>query len=412
MADRTNAPSFVYLDTVPAVEEFTARIARARELALDTEGASFHRFVDRIYLLQLSTRDTHAVIDPLSIGQPTGLGRLLEDPSVEVVFHDADYDLRLLEQDYGWKIKHIFDTRIAAQLLGYTAFGLAALLERFFGVKLDKKHQRADWSMRPLTADMLDYAAQDTRYLLELKDLMSAELERMGRMAWAREEFGLLEGTRWADEEPGMGFLKLKGARDLTRRELAVLRELVPWRDAVARQMDRATFRVLGNEQLLDLSRTQPQSRDALAKIKGMPRGILEQRGAELLDAVTRALAVPEAELPRFPKAARWDRDPEFDARVSALKTARDEAAKRLALDPGVLCSRDRMEAVARRNPATVDELLEVTELRRWQAGELAEAFVAALAPHRGSTEPGEKKAPRPPRGKRAATEDASPYSD
>ena len=412
MAQGANAASFVYLDTVEAVDRLTSQIAAAKELALDTEGASFHRFVDRIYLLQLSTRDTHAVIDPLPIGTPAGLGRLLEDPTVEVVFHDADYDLRLLEQDYGWKIKHIFDTRIAAQLLGYSAFGLAALLDRFFDVKLDKKHQRADWSMRPLTADMLDYAAQDTRYLLELKDRMTAELERMGRMSWAREEFALLEGTRWADEEPGMGFLKLKGARDLSRRELAVLRELVPWRDAVARQMDRATFRVLGNEQLLDISRTQPQTREELAKVKGMPRGILEQRGAELLGAVARARAVPEAELPRFPKAARWDRDPDFDARVSALKTARDEAAKRLMLDPGVLCSRDRMEAVARRNPATVEELMEVTELRRWQASELAEAFVAALAPHRKGTATAEKKPPRAPKTRRAAAEDSSPYSD
>jgi ribonuclease D len=414
VADRAKATSFVYLDTVPAVEQFTSSIAGVTELALDTEGASFHRFVDRIYLLQLSTRDKHAVIDPIPIGTPAGLGKLLEDPRIEVVFHDADYDLRLLEQDYGWKIEHIFDTRIAAQLLGYSAFGLAALLDRFFGVKLDKKHQRADWSMRPLTPDMLDYAAQDTRYLLELKDKMSAELERMGRMDWAREEFALLEGTRWADEDPTLSFLKLKGARDLSRLELAVLRELVPWREGVARQMDRATFRVLGNEQLFDIARTQPQSRDALAKIKGMPRGILEQRGNELLDAVRRALAVPEAELPKFPKTARWDRDAEFDTRVSALKTARDEAAKRLGLDPGVLCSRDRMEAVARRNPATVDELMEVTELRRWQAKELAEAFVAALEPHRKSAGDGVvgKKPPRVPKPKRATSEEASPYKE
>jgi ribonuclease D len=410
VAHRANAASFVYLDTVAALEQFTQGIAGVKELALDTEGASFHRFVDRIYLMQLSTRDKHAVIDPIPIGKPSGLGKLLEDPSVEVVFHDADYDLRLLEQDYGWKIKHIFDTRIAAQLLGYTAFGLAALLERFFGVKLDKKHQRADWSMRPLTADMLDYAAQDTRYLLELKDKMSAELESMGRMGWASEEFALLEGTRWADEDPALSFLKLKGARDLTRRELAVLRELVPWREGVARQMDRATFRVLGNEQLFDIARTQPQARDALAKIKGMPRGILEQRGGELLDAVRRGLAVAETELPKFPKATRWDRDPEFDTRVSALKTARDEAAKRLALDPGVLCSRDRMEAVARRNPATVDELMEVTELRRWQANELGQAFVNALEPHRKSG--AEKKAPRAARAKRPASDDGSPYKE
>jgi ribonuclease D len=383
VADGATEASFVYLDSVEAVERFSDGIANATELALDTEGASFHRFVDRIYLLQLSTRTEHAVIDPIPIGRPAVLGAMVERRDVEVVFHDADYDLRLLEQDYGWKINHIFDTRIAAQLLGYTAFGLAALLERFFGIKLDKKHQRADWSMRPLTHDMLEYAAHDTRYLLELKDKMSAELAQMGRLAWAREEFALLEGTRWADETPGMAFLKLKGARDLSRRELAVLRELVPWRDAVAAQLDRATFRVLGNEQLLDIARTQPQTRDALGKVKGMPRGILDQRGGELLDAVARAVAVPEAELPKFPRAARWDRDPDFDARVSALKTARDAAAQRLSLDPGVLCSRDRMEAVARRNPATADELMEVTELRRWQAAELGDAFVAALDPHR-----------------------------
>ena len=261
MADRANTESFEYLDTVAAVDQFTAEIANVTELALDTEGASFLRFVDRIYLLQLSTRHRHAVIDPLPLGTPAGLGQLLESAKVEVVFHDADYDLRLLQQDYGWQITHIFDTRIAAQLLGYTAFGLAALLERFFDVKLDKKHQRADWSMRPLTKDMLNYAAQDTRFLLELKDKMSSELEHMGRMGWAREEFALLEGTRWADEEPGMSYLKLKGARDLTRRELAVLRELVPWRDSVAKQLDRATFRVLGNEQLLDIARTQPATR-------------------------------------------------------------------------------------------------------------------------------------------------------
>ena len=387
-APRASASSFVYLDSVAAVDQFTAGIADVSELALDTEGASFHRFVDRVYLLQLSTRTRHAVIDPIPIGRPAGLTALVEDPSVEVVFHDADYDLRLLQQDYGWKINNIFDTRIAAQLLGYTAFGLAALLERFFAVKLDKKHQRADWSMRPLTHDMLEYAAHDTRYLLELKDRMSEELGRMGRMGWAREEFALLEGTRWADEEPGMGYLKLKGARDLDRRELAVLRELVPWRDSVAGQLDRATFRVLGNEQLLDVARTQPQTRDALGRIKGMPRGILEQRGAELLDAVARALAVPEAELPKFPRAARWDRDPDFDTRVSALKTARDAAAKRLSLDPGVLCSRDRMEAVARRNPVTVAEVMEVGELRRWQAEELAVAFVSALDPHRKAAKP------------------------
>jgi ribonuclease D len=378
----------LYLDTSEAVARFMESIARAPILALDTEGASFHRFVDRIYLLQLSTREQTAVIDPLPVGTPEQLGRLLEAPDVEVVFHDADYDLRLLQQDYGWHVRHIFDTRIAAQLLGIRAFGLAALLERYFEMRLDKKHQRADWSMRPLSRDMLDYAAQDTMHLLGLRDRMREELERAGRWEWAREEFQLLEGTRWPDEDPSSAFLKLKGARDLTRRELAILRELVPWRDELARRADRATFRVLGNEQLLEIARTKPRSRETLAAVKGMPRGLLEQRHPELLELVERGLAVPEHELPRFPRAPRWDRDPDFDARVSALKTVRDEEAKRLDLDPGVLCSRDRLEAVARKNPASREELEAIPELRRWQVELLGDRFVSALRAHRGVETP------------------------
>ena len=186
----------IYLDTASTVDTFLDGIAGTPVLALDTEGASFHRFVDRIYLLQLSTREKTAIIDPIPIGRPSGLGRLLENPAVEIVFHDADYDLRLLHQDYGWHARNIFDTRIAAQLLGLRAFGLAALLERYFGVRLDKKHQRADWSMRPLPQGMLDYAAQDTIHLLELRDRLKDDLDRAGRWDWAREEFALLEGTR------------------------------------------------------------------------------------------------------------------------------------------------------------------------------------------------------------------------
>jgi ribonuclease D len=378
---RDGAAAYVYLDTPDAVSRFLGAIGRTDAIALDTEGASYHRFVDRIYLLQLSTRDKSAILDPLSIGTPPVLGGLLESPDVEVVFHDADYDLRLLQRDYGWHVRNIFDTRVAAQLLGIRAFGLAALLERYFGVKLDKKHQRADWSRRPLSPDMLEYAALDTAHLLALRDRLAEELDNAGRRVWAQEEFALLEGTRWDTEDADTAYLRVKGARDLTRRELAVLRELVPWRDAVARQADRATFRVIGNEQLLVMARDQPVTRDALGAIKGMPRGLLESRGAELIAAVRRGLAVPEAELPRFPRAPRWERDVDFDARVMALKAVRDETAQRLDLDPGVLGARDRLEVVARKNPASLEELVSIPELRRWQVEVLGEAFVRALAP-------------------------------
>ena len=368
----------LYLDKPEQVDRFLKEISGVKELALDTEGASFHRFLDRIYLLQLSTRERSAILDPLPIGSPAGLGELLENKTVEVVFHDADYDLRLLHQDYGWHVTNIFDTRIASQLLGIKSFGLAALLEQFFDVKLDKKHQRADWSMRPLTADMLDYAAQDTRYLLQLKDHMMRELERRGRLHWAREEFARLEGTRWEAEESMEGFLRLKGARDLSRQELAVLREVANWRDTVAAQLDRATFRVMGNEVLFELARRAPKSVSELSTIKGMPKGILERAGADIIAAIRRGVEVPEAQLPKFPRGQRWNKDRDFDEKVARLKAVRDDAATRLELDPGVLCSRERLESIVRSNPKSLEDLATVPDLRRWQIGEMGEGFLRA----------------------------------
>jgi ribonuclease D len=372
--------SALYLDKPEAVDRFLHEISNVKEIALDTEGASFHRFLDRIYLLQISTRERSAIIDPLPIGSPAKLGDLLQSKAVEVVFHDADYDLRLLHQDYGWHVTNIFDTRIASQLLGIKSFGLAALLEQYFDVKLDKKHQRADWSMRPLSPDMLEYAAQDTRFLLQLKDHMKGELDRRGRLHWAKEEFARLEGTRWEAEESMEGFLRLKGARDLSRRELAVLREVANWRDTVAAQLDRATFRVMGNEVLFELARTTPRSVAELAAIKGMPKGILERAGSDIVAAVRRGSEAPEADLPKFPKGQRWNKDRDFDDRVARLKSVRDAAATRLELDPGVLCSRERLENIARSGAKSVEELAAVPDLRSWQIEEMGAGFVAALS--------------------------------
>lgn len=380
----------LYLDSSEAAERFLSSIAGVRSIAIDTEGASFHRYVDRIYLLQLSTANRHAIIDPLRVGAPAGLGALLESRDVEVVFHDADYDLRLLHQDYEWHVANIFDTRIAAQLLGIKAFGLAALLKSYFDLQLDKKHQRADWSMRPLTAAMLEYASQDTMHLLPLRDRLREALEAKGRWPWAREEFERLEGTRWTEEHSNDAFLRLKGARELGRRELALLRELVAWRDGVARTLDRSTFRVAGNEVLLALARTPAGSTPDLEHTKGLSRSMVQRFGAGIREAVERGHQVPEGELPRFPRSARWSRDPDYEDRVSRLKTVRDRVAGELELDPGVLCPRERLEAVARRNPATLEELAGIPELRRWQVDVLGERLVHVLrlAPSKKATSP------------------------
>ncbi len=369
-----------YLDTAAAVATFARDIAQAPSIALDTEGASFHRFVDRVYLMQLSTRTATAIVDPLPTGDLSALRPLVESPDIEIVFHDADYDLRLLRQDYGWATRCIFDTRIAAQLLGYKAFGLAALLELHFGISLDKKFQRADWSLRPLSEGMLQYASQDTMYLLALRDILHAELAAKDRLGWAAEEFARLEQTQWTADDPAMLYLKVKGARDLKRRELAILRELVPWRDSVAKELDRATFRVVSNEVLLEICRVQPTTRQALGVIKGMPRGVLDQRGDIVLACVARAMALDEAALPKFPKAPRWEKDPEFDDRAARVRAVRDDVATRLELDPGVLCSREKLETIARRMPTTIEELYETPDLRRWQADLLGPGILRALA--------------------------------
>jgi ribonuclease D len=332
-----------------------------------------------VYLMQLSTRDQHAIIDPLGISPPVRLGELLADPNVESVFHDADYDLRLLRRDFGWRVARLFDTRVAAQLLGIRQFGLAALLDSHFGVKLDKKHQRADWSMRPLTEDMLAYAAQDTMHLLALRDELDRGLGAKGRRQWAAEEFEHIRSVEWSPDEAGDAYLRMKGARDLSRRELALLRELWAWRDSVAASLDRATFRVLNNDVMLEIARRAPRTTAELNEIRGVPRGWPASRAGELVAAVERGLAVHERELPRFPRALRWERDPGFDERVNRLRTARDAKAAELDMDPGVLCSRDRIEAVARRMPGSAEELGEVRELRRWQVDVLGDAFLAAV---------------------------------
>ncbi|CAN5349978.1 ribonuclease D [soil metagenome] len=371
-------PTARYIDRADEADELLEGLKGVAEIALDTEGASYHRFLDRIYLLQISTRTADIIIDPLAAGPLPGITAILADPHVEVVFHDADYDLRLLRQDYGVRAANIFDTRVAAQLLGIRSFGLAALLEKYFGVQLEKKYQRADWSLRPLTPGMLGYAVLDTHYLLPLRDRLREELERLGRWEWAREEFGRVEAEHSTAEadDPTAAFFRVKGARDLTRRELAILRELVPWRDAVARRLDRATFRVAGNDILLEIACTRPQTIDELSRIRIVPRVLVERSGRDILAAVKAGQAVPESDLPRFPRGQRWAKDSDYEDRVEQLRRIRESAAARLDMDPGVLCSRDRLEAIARVQPRSLEELRAVPGLRGWQIEALGEELL------------------------------------
>jgi ribonuclease D len=361
------------------LEELFERLRGAPLVAVDTEAASFHRYYDRVYLLQLSSREETAVVDPLAVESLAPLAQMLADPAIEVVFHDADYDLRLLDREYGFRATALFDTRVAAQLLNEPGIGLAALLEKYLGVRLDKRFQRADWSARPLSPEMLSYAASDTRYLPGLRDILKGKLEELGRLAWAEEEFALLDETRWAPADGEPAYLRLKGARALKGRELAILRELYEWREAAAQRSDRATFRILNNEPMLTMAKSPPKDLAALKAIPGIGGDQAERRGREILAAVQRGLDVPERDLPRIERPPRRAFDPAFEARLERLKAARNQLAARLDLQPGVLCPNGTLEAIARANPPTLDALRDTPELRRWQCQTIGPELLAAV---------------------------------
>lgn len=352
------------------LESLTAQLAGASRLAMDTEAASFHRYVDRVYLIQISTDVETVLIDPLAVDDLTPLGERLGDPSIEVVFHDADYDLRILDRDYGFTARRLFDTRIAAQLAGEPSVGLGALLQKYFGVKLNKRLQRADWSRRPLPTEMLVYAAEDTRYLPALRDQFEERLRQLGRLAWAQEEFRRLEEVRWTGPSPNDrdAYLRIRGAKALRDpRTRAVLREVYLWRDDTARSLDRAPFRVLGNDALLAIARAAPRDIEGLAATPNMPRSLTRRYGPAILEAVEAGLRLPEGELPTIQPSGRPPADPAYEQRLERLKRLRNTRAGKIGMDPGLVCPNGTLQVLARTPPETVEEIEQVPELRTWQ---------------------------------------------
>lgn len=371
-----------YVDTQARLVEVAERLAGARLVGADTEAAGYHRYVDRVCLLQLSTRSETFVIDTLEVHDLRPLAPIFGDPQVEMVFHDGDYDLRLLNRDFGAVVRGLFDTKIAAQFLGERTPGLAAVVEKYLGIRLEKKYQRADWAQRPLPPELVAYAAEDTKYLPALRDRLREELEARGRLSWAEEEFRIEEQVRWTPPAPEQeAYLRLKGTRDLTPRQLAALREVYQWREEVARARDVATFRVVSNETLVELARQMPSSLRALAGIPGLPRSLVGQHGREILEAIERARKLPPEALPVRPRGPGRPPppDPEFFAAVERLRAARDAAATRLELDPGFLMPRFQLEELARRRPRTREELAELPGIRQWRVEAIGDELLAAL---------------------------------
>jgi len=362
--------SFIFIDDAAGAARLAAELRLHSRIALDCEAAGFHRYSDRLCLVQISTPEGDYIVDPLAFDPSDVLRPVLEDPGIELVVHGADYDLRLLDRDLDIRPQAIFDTQPAAALLGEPSLGLAALLERHLGIVVSKKHQRADWAQRPLPEDMLEYATTDTRHLLQLSDLLRDGLEKLGRLEWAREEFRALERIRWEgpDEDP---VVKVRGSKDLGLLELAALRATLVWRDRVARKRDRAPFRVAGDQALLDVARARPASLDALAQVPGMNPNLARTEGDWLVEQIARLATLAPAELLPYPERrtnGRGRPPPEIEELTERLKVARNRRAEALGIDRGTLMPNSVINEIAWVQPKTLSALHEVQGVKVWQA--------------------------------------------
>lgn len=279
-------PAFV--TTPAALEELAATLRDQPRVAVDTESNSFHAYRERVCLIQLSVPGRDWIVDPLATDVGP-LGAVLCDGR-ETVLHGADYDVRCLKRDFGWALPNLFDTMVAARRLGVVGLGLSALVEARIGVRLSKAHQRSDWGRRPLSAEQLAYAALDTHYLLQLRDVLGTELEARGLTATAREEF-----TRIAAAKPHErvfdpeGWRRLKGARALDAVGQKVLRALWIAREARAEALGRPPFKVLGEMAMLEIARRRPADVEALGRITGVTPSVLRNVGEAVLQALKSA---------------------------------------------------------------------------------------------------------------------------
>jgi len=379
VADSSISPAGVHV--VSDAKSFGALLAALDEspgvdVALDTEADSFHHYFEKVCLLQLSWDGTAHLVDPL---QTLDVGALLLRLAPRrLLMHGADYDLRLLFRGYGFRATSLFDTMFAAQLLGEKEIGLAALLQARVGVTLDKAHQRADWSERPLTPPLVAYAAADVLHLAALVESMARDLDAKGRLAWHAEECARLAAAifpsgREADPESDW---RIKGTNALTDKERAFARALWEARDTRARALDRPPFRILTNERLLLAAKPAAGGERNLPKLFPGPRPLPDAFARALGEALESAAALEPSEWPPVRRGERKESDPALERDVETLKKSRDAKATALGLDPGVLASRAVLTTAAKTRRAngrlTADLLVTEGGLSRWRAELLA----------------------------------------
>lgn len=374
-------PPPTVVDSSRALAALVDAAQSAPVIGVDTESNSLFAYYHRVCLVQISLPDMDYVIDPLAVDLGP-LGAVFADPACQKIFHAAENDILGLKRDYDFSFANIFDTMLAARILGWPQAGLAGILAEKYDVHLNKTLQRADWGRRPLDPALLAYAQLDTHYLLPLRDRQESELRAGGRWEEALEGFARLPQVEWVEKPfDADGFWSLPGARDLAPRSLAVLQQLYLWREQQARHEDRPPFKIIDQRTLVAISQQQPADLAGLRRIRGMTGGQARRYGTPILQAIARGRKAPAPAPPKRASSNGNGRpDPKVINRFDALRTWRTERARQRGVDPDVILTNEQLMTIARQAPDSPDALAATNAMGPWKLQEYGDAILRLLA--------------------------------
>lgn len=383
----TTGPVLVY--TAPAFAEMLAHLWARKLVALDTESDSLYSYYPKVCLIQISTyadasADPGAVVDylldPLRFDQIGDLGALLASPECQVVMHAAENDILQLQREYGFTFNAIFDTQLAARILGWQRAGLAAILEEKFGVVSDKRMQRTNWGKRPLTPEQIAYAQMDTHYLPALAALQREELHARGRWEEAQEAFAHLTTLDYRARPTNFRSLwSMKEARAVAAEQTGVLEALWLWREQEAQRQDRPPFKIINNQILVRLAQIQPRTLSELARVPGLGRTEAKRYGSALIRAIEEGQQRPLPELPEPNLRPEQLLDRQDVARFAALRRWRAQVAEERAVAPDIVLTNDVLLEIVKRQPRTPDELTQIDGIGPWKARTYGPAIIQLL---------------------------------
>jgi ribonuclease D len=374
-----DAQRYIIIDSTSKLEEFASRLAKQQIIGVDLESDSMYHFKEKVCLIQIASTQATAIIDPLQIKNLSLLEPLFRRADIQKVFHGADYDVRSLYRDFRIAVNNLFDTELACRFLGFKESGLNAVLKKKYNIQLDKKNQRKDWSKRPLPEDMVAYAAKDVHYLIPLAKSLQQELIQKGRLSWVQEECNYLSGVRPAPVDSEPLFLGFKGAGKLSPRGLAVLEELLQLRRKIAQLQDKPLFRIIGNKSILMLAEARPLSRRKLTETGALGSKQIDRYGKDVISAVKKALRQPAKDLPKYPRKTAPMVPAIVAKRVKELRNWRDLLAKKLQIDPAIICTKAQISALAVQRPGSVENLSKNNDLKTWQVAEFGKDIASIL---------------------------------